>query len=147
MEPTFFATFKLITGEEVLAEVCSHQESGTDFFLVSNPITIEEKMTVDNEKGTVSSGMMPRKWLNYSNDDMVVINKSHVISMSEMDKFGSEFYNKALLAAKISSPIKRKVESKNNSGFVGKTESAREYIKRIFNKSPNLPPGSEGTQS
>lgn len=129
---TFYATFKLVTGEEVLAEVSVTEENNTEFFLVSNPITITESNHVDHEKGVVASGLIPKKWMVYSNDDLTIINKSHVISISEMDKFGADFYNKALIAAKTSSPIKRKIDTKDNSGYVGKIEESRSLLEKLF---------------
>ena len=73
----------------------------------------------------------------YANDDMTIIYKQHVISISELDKFGAEFYNKALIAAKISSPIKRKVETKDNIGFIGKVNDSRTLLENIFDSSPS----------
>ena len=43
------------------------------------------------------SGLIPKKWLMYSDDDMTIVHTQHVVTMSEMDKFGVDFYKKALL--------------------------------------------------
>jgi hypothetical protein len=137
MDNPFPATLKITTGEEILAEVIPSSENGTDFFLVSNPIVIAETMSIDQQKGVAVSGLVPKKWMMYSNDDMTIIYKQHVISISELDKFGAEFYNKALIAARLSSPIKRKVESKDNIGFVGKVDDSRHLLEKLFNLSPS----------
>ena len=139
MNEPFFATIKMITGEEVLSEIMVTEEHGTEFFVLSNPITIAENTTVDPERGMAFSGLIPKKWMLYANDDMSIIYKQHVVSMSEMDKFGVEFYRKALLAAKISSPIKRKVESKEHSGYLGSIKSNRDMIKRMYDMSHDVP--------
>lgn len=139
MLETFHATIKLITGEEVLAEVMPTNEHGMEFFVLSNPITIAENIQIDQEKGIAISGMIPKKWMNFANDDLTILNRQHVISMSEMDKFGVEFYNKALIAAKATSPIKKKVETKDNSGFIGMIESFRNKLEGTYNDSPNVP--------
>ena len=139
MLETFHATIKLITGEEVLAEVMPTNEHGMEFFVLSNPITIAENIQIDQEKGIAISGMIPKKWMNFANDDLTILNRQHVISMSEMDKFGVEFYNKALMAAKATSPIKKKVETKDNSGFIGMIESFRNKLEGTYNDSPNVP--------
>lgn len=136
MDNPFPATLKITTGEEILAEVIPSSEHGTDFFLVSNPIVISETMSIDQQKGIAVSGLVPKKWMMYSNDDMTIIYKQHVISISELDKFGAEFYNKALIAARISSPIKRKVDSKDNIGFVGKVDDTRHLLENLFDSSP-----------
>ena len=135
MEDSFFATLKIITGEEILAEVTPCNENGSDFFLVNDPIIISETTQIDTQKGIAMSGLVPKKWQLYANDSMTVIYRQHVISISEMDKFGVEFYAKALIAAKMSSPIKRKVESKDNIGYVGNVSESRSLLERMYDMS------------
>ena len=135
MNDSFPATIKLITGEEILAEVTLMEENGSDFFLVNDPIVISETMQVDHQKGVAMSGLVPKKWQLYANDSMTIINKQHIVSISELDKFGTDFYNKALIAAKLSSPVKRKVESEENVGYVGNTKDSREYLEKMYEMS------------
>ena len=138
-ESSFYATLKLITGEEILAEVSPCEENEADFFLIDNPIVINESTQIDHQKGVVISGLLPKKWMLYSSDGMSLINRNHVISISELDKFGTDFYFKALIAAKLSSPIKRKVDSKDNIGYVGTIDECRSELEEIFKNSPNVP--------
>jgi len=141
MDP-FHATVKLVTGEEVLAEVMPTEENGTEFFLLSNPIIIAESVQIDQEKGVAISGLIPKKWMTYSSDDLSIVNRSHVISMSELDSFGVDFYEKALIVAKATSPIKKKVTTDKNSGFVGKIETLRNKLEKDYEDSNDLPNGS-----
>ncbi len=138
MNESFFATLKLVTAEEVLGEVLPQEENGTDFFVLSNPIVVTETQQVDTEKGVIISGLQPRKWMLYSNEDLTIVYKQHVISISELDKFGIDFYRKALVAAKCSSPIKRKIDTKNHSGFIGKIDQFRKKLQKDFDGSPDL---------
>ena len=138
MNESFPATIKLITGEEVLAEVTLMNENGADFFLVNDPIIISETMQVDHQKGVAISGLVPKKWQLYSSDSMTIINKQHIVSISELDKFGADFYSKALMAAKLSSPIKRKVESIDNVGYVGNVGDSREYLEKMYQMSHDV---------
>lgn len=141
-ETAFFATVKITTGEEVLSEVLPQTENGTDFFVLSNPIIITESQQIDVEKGVIMSGLVPRKWMLYANEELTIVYKQHVVSISEMDKFGTEFYKKALIAAKVSSPVKKKVESERNTGFIGKIEQMRQQLEDKFNDSPDYKPES-----
>ena len=138
MNNSFYATLKLSTTEEVLSEVMPAEENGTDFFVLQNPIVISESTQVDTEKGIVMSGLVPRKWMLYSNEDLAIVYKQHVVSVSELDKFGVDFYKKALIAAKCSSPIKRKVDTENNTGFIGKIERMRKKLDKDYDNSPDL---------
>ena len=135
----FHATIKMITGEEVLAEVYPTEENGIDFFVLSNPIIIQDSTQIDTEKGVAVSGLIPKRWMLFANDDLTLVNRSHVVTMSELDRFGVDFYQKALVAAKVTSPIKKKVESKDNSGFIDKIESFRERLQDLFDESPDIP--------
>ena len=136
---SFFATLKLITSEEVLGEVLPQEEDGTEFFVLNNPIIISEETHINPEKGVAVSGLIPKKWMMFANDDTTVVNKTHVVSMSELDKFGIDFYKKALIAARAASPIKRRVDSKNNSGYLGATKGFREQLEDLFKESHDVP--------
>tara|TARA_R110002012_G_scaffold42772_1_gene116234 strand:- start:128 stop:556 length:429 start_codon:yes stop_codon:yes gene_type:complete len=139
MEDTpFYATLKLVTSEEILSEVMAQEEEDTQFFILSNPIIVVENNQVDVEKGIVLSGLVPRKWMLYSNEDLTIVYKQHVVAVSEMDKFGVDFYKKALIAAKCSSPIKKKVETEKNTGFIGKIDNMRKKLEDKYNNSPDL---------
>ena len=138
MNDSFPATIKLITGEEILAEVSLMEENGSDFFLVNDAIVISETMQVDHQKGVAMSGLLPKKWQLYANDSMTIINKQHIISISELDKFGTEFYAKALIAAKLSSPVKRKVDSSDNVGYVGNVDDSRKLLERMYDNSLDI---------
>jgi len=140
MDP-FHATVKMVTGEEVLAEVMPTEENGSEFFVLSNPIIISENVQIDQERGIAISGLIPKKWMTYSSDDLSIVNRSHVISMSELDSFGVEFYEKALMVAKATSPIKKKVTTDRNSGFVGKIEALRNKLEKDYKDSHDLPNG------
>ena len=138
MNESFPATIKLITGEEILAEVSLMDENESDFFLVNDAIVISETMQVDHQKGIAMSGLVPKKWQLYANDTMTIINKQHIISISELDKFGVQFYNQALTAAKLSSPIERKVETQENVGYVGNTKDSRAFLEKMYDMSHDV---------
>ena len=138
MTQPFFATIKLTTCEEVLCEIMPQEENGTEFFVLANPIIISESNQINPEKGIIVSGLIPRKWLMYANEDLTIVYKQHVVSVSEMDKFGADFYQKALIAAKCSSPIKKKVETEKNTGFIGKIDQLRRKLDQDFDSSPDL---------
>ena len=133
----------MITGEEVLAQVMPAEEHDKSFFILSNPIVVNENVTIDQEKGVAVSGLIPKKWMTFASDDMTIVYRSHVVSISELDEFGVDFYNKALVAARVSSPVKKKVESKDNSGFIGKIQAFREKLEGTFGDSPDLPSSSD----
>jgi hypothetical protein len=139
MNESFVASVKMITGEEVLCEVMPGEEEGQEFYIFQNPIIFDESSQVDTARGVVLSGLIPKKWMMFTNQDLAIVKTEHVITMSELDNFGVEFYHRALVAARASTPIKRKVDTGSNSGFMGKIDSLRESLNKVFKESPDLP--------
>ena len=139
MSDSFHATVKLSTGEEILTQIMLCEEEGESFYIFHNPIVITENNQVDMQKGLVVSGLVPKKWMLYSPDDMHVVQKEDVVTISELDKFGIQFYRKALLAAMASSPIKKKVETEQHSGYIGEIEAFRTRLEDMFDNSPDIP--------
>ena len=132
MNDPFYATIKLITGEEVLAEVVLTEENGVEFFLLSGAITIEEKTSVHRVKGVASSGLTPKKWPLFSSDDMTIVYKDKIVTITELDSYGQKFYQKALITARVSSPVKRKMEGSEHTGYLGTTKNIREELERLY---------------
>lgn len=131
MNDPFHATLKLVTGEEILAQVVVEEENGTQFFMLSEAITIGENVSIDKAKGVANSGLTPRLWMGYAGDDLVIVNKEHVITISEMDRFGVEFYERALQAARASSPIKKLLPTKEHTGYLGSVTNV-DFLNRCF---------------
>lgn len=131
MTETFHANIKLITGEEILAQVCLEEQNGEEFFILSDAITIDENTSIDDINGVALSGLTPKLWLRYGGEDMHIVRKSHVVTISELDKFGIMFYEKALAAARVSSPIKRVVPTTEHTGYLGNSKDV-DFIKRCF---------------
>ena len=130
---------KLITGEEVLARVMKTVENGEELFLLDDAIIMEESNSVDPEKGTLTTGLSPRRWMNFGGDGITVVYKDHVITISEMDKYAIEFYEKAVLAARITSPVKKKLKQEEHTGYLGSTDDFRDYLENMYKNSPDIP--------
>ena len=139
MNEQFCASLKLITGEEVLARVMKTVENGVELFLLDDAIIMEESNSVDPEKGTLTTGLSPRRWMNFGGDGITVVYKDHVITISEMDKYAVQFYEKAVIAARITSPVKKKLKQEEHTGYLGSTDAFRDYLERMYKDSPDIP--------
>ena len=135
MDEQFYAAIKMVTGEEVLARAMKTVENGEEIFLLDEPIVVPESTSIDQDRQVALSGLIPKKWMNYGGDGLVVVYKHHIVSITEMDRWGAEFYEKALLAARVSSPIKKKVQQEEHSGYLGTTEDYRDYLEDLYKSS------------
>lgn len=77
MEEDFYASIKLITGEEIFAKVIPSEENQKKVLLVSDPIILIEVKTRDG------MGYKIEPWMKTSDDDIFVIEMKNVITISE----------------------------------------------------------------
>ena len=134
MKGPFYATIKMNSGEEVLAEVLAMDEDGFEYFMLYNPIVMDEQFVYD-ESGNPTTRLTAHKWLKFSQDDMDIVYKDKIITISELDKFGVSHYQKYLLVAKIKSPVRREMQTKEHTGYLGKVDDQRDYLERLFKQS------------
>ena len=137
MNDLFYATMKMTTGEEVLAEVLVCEENGTRFLMLYNPIVMEE--TFSSEDGHFKVGETSKKWLQHATDDIVIVHMHNIITISEMDKYGIDHYKKYSLIAKIKSPVKKEMKSTEHSGYLGSIDEKRKYLEEMYNRSHDIP--------
>ena len=138
MNDPFFATIKMTSGEEVLSEIIPNEENGVNILLMFNPIVVEESYSYDEDTGSLAPKTTARKWLKFSQDDMVIVNMDNVITVSELDKYGIAYYQKSLILAKVKSPVRREMKTKEHTGYLGTIEEQRKYLEKLFNNDSEI---------
>ena len=134
MTGPFYATIMMHSGEEVLAEVIAGEENEKEYFLLFNPIVVEENYLYDEDTGAVTPKMSARKWLRFAQDDMVIVYKENVVTISELDKYGVSAYQKYCILAKVKSPVRREMRPSEHTGYLGTIEDQRTYLEDLYNK-------------
>ena len=129
IEEDFYATVKLKTGEEIFAKVAASEEEDKTFLLLSNPITVCE---VKNKIGIIGYKIEP--WLKTTSEDMFVINKSDVLTMSEssnieMIMMYQNFVKDSNQQKNVQSGINRRM------GYLGNVSDTKRALEKIFKSS------------
>ena len=132
MEEEFYATIKLISGEEIFSKVCPCEENEKTILILENPVTIE---VVQMEQiGMTALKLNP--WISFSDESMFIINFDKVITISEVkDKNMLKMYDKFLMKNK-----KRITKSKlsKKMGYLSSIADARISLERIYNKNSKI---------
>ncbi len=82
MDEEFLATLKLMTGEEIVAKVCYLEDE--DKVLLENPLQVE---SAKQRKGQLEvSGFSFKEWISATFDNMFIIKRDHIMTMTEVDK-------------------------------------------------------------
>jgi hypothetical protein len=122
MEEDFYATIKLISGEEVFALVCLSEEDEKRFLLLDNPVVITHIQSKSNK--TMGYKVIP--WVNISDDEMFIIDFDKIITLTEVkDPRIISMHRKF---TRSSSQLK----ITKNMGLISHVDSARESLEKIY---------------
>ena len=133
MNDKFFATIKLMTGEEIVGLVEVHEEG----LLVDNPLILEDMSDLHELLGddVKVSGLRLSKWIKSTTDNIFFITDAKIVTVNELLEPGLTHYKKAV--TQINETVKKKFPSaedkKKYNGYRASVEYAREFFEDLFN--------------
>ena len=132
MGEEFFATVKLITGEEIVSKVVYLEDE--DKVLLENPLQVD---SAKQRKGALEiSGFSFREWVCATFDNMFILNRDHIITISEIEGPIVDFYKETLLRMENGKSLNGKGgKLPRGSGYLGSVTDMKKSLENIFNKS------------
>tara|TARA_B100000902_G_scaffold333945_1_gene332786 strand:- start:423 stop:839 length:417 start_codon:yes stop_codon:yes gene_type:complete len=131
-EEDFLATIKLVSGEEIVARVCYLPDE--DKVILENPLQVEVART---KKGDLEiSGFSFREWVSATFDQMFIVNRSHIITISEIGAPIIDFYEKTMKRLENGKSLTgRGNKLPRTSGYLGSINQTKKSLEDIFKKS------------
>tara|TARA_R100001510_G_scaffold3651_1_gene2908 strand:- start:443 stop:844 length:402 start_codon:yes stop_codon:yes gene_type:complete len=128
----FYSTIKIVTGEEVVAKVIYLEEEDT--VLLENPLVVEVAKT---RKGLLEiSGFHFKEWISATFEDLYVLKREHIVTMSELDASVKDFYEKSLERMRNSKTLANTADKlPRKSGYIGSVTKMKKSLEDIFKKS------------
>ncbi len=135
MEEEFYATIKLVSGEEILATVCIDETNEEPIILAHNPVIM--KMM----NGGHGSFIKVKPWMELNNDELFLLKPDKIITMIEMkDPKVIAIYERYCMEEDDDTinfnRIQGKVNVSEEMGYVNSVEEARELFENLY-KQPN----------
>ena len=132
MEEEFYATIKVTTGEEIVSKVCYLEDE--DKVLLENPLQV---LAAKQKKGQLEvSGFSFSEWISASFDNMFIIKRDHIMTMTEIDPMIQDFYEKTLERLENGKSLTgRAGKLTRDSGYLGSVKEMKKSLEDIFNKS------------
>ena len=133
MENEFYASIKLVSGEELFALVSVEDNVDNPLIMLQNPVTMKMVNTPDG------SIVKVRTWMNIPGDDPVVIQWDKVITVTEIKENGIiAIYNNYLEDERFD--ISQLGECRNDvkgdltpkMGYISTVNEARQYLEDIY---------------
>ena len=136
MEEEFYASVKLVSGEEIFGEVMPSEENGRTVLIISDPVEIE---TVSMDGRTEGLRMMP--WLrSMPTEGIIIIPMDKVITVVEAREESEvvAYYQKFIMT-NLAGVASEKIKVTKKMGYVISVEKARETLENIFKKGSEAP--------
>ena len=131
-EQEFLATLKLVSGEEVISMVLYLEDE--DKVLLSNPFLVEQSKQRQGQLEVV--GFSFKEWVMASFDDMYIISRDHIITITETKGPIEEFYKKNLEKIESSKQLLHKPNKlPRKSGYLGSIAETKNTLENIYKKS------------
>tara|TARA_B100001029_G_scaffold80959_1_gene66432 strand:- start:1483 stop:1884 length:402 start_codon:yes stop_codon:yes gene_type:complete len=128
----FYSTIKIVTGEEIVAKVIYLEDE--DKVMLEDPLLVEMQRS---RKGALEiAGFAFKEWMSATFEDMFVLNREHIVTMSEVDPNIKEFYKKTLERMKSGQTLANTADKlSRKSGYVGSVSKFKKSLEDIFKKS------------
>jgi hypothetical protein len=138
MYTDFYATLKLVSGEEIFSLVSPHKEKEKHFLMLYEPAKITE---IKNKSNV--SGYKIEPWLKFTDDDLFLIEKDKIITISECKSDVFIGYYKKYLREKykLSTPNPNEEKLTKEQGYVSNIKDMKSILEKIY----NTPYGSNPT--
>ena len=136
MEDEFYASVKLVSGEEIFGEVMPSEENGRTVLIISDPVEIE---TVSMDGRHEGLRMMP--WLrSMPSEGIIIIPMDKVITVVEAREDSEVVaYYQRFIMTNLAGGSSEKIKVTKKMGYVISVEKARESLENIFKKGSEAP--------
>ena len=132
MEEEFYATLNLVSGEEVVAKVCYLPDE--DKIMLDRPLMVEN---AKQKKGHLEvTGFALKEWINATFDTMFIINKDHVLTMTEIENEIVDFYEKTINRLENGKSLAGKGDKlPRRAGYLGSIKQVKKSLEDIYKRS------------
>ena len=137
MDNEFYATIKLVSGEEIFSLVSVEENTENPLIMLQNPVTMK---MVSTPEGSI---VKVKTWMNIPGEDPIVIRWDKVITVTEIKEASViNIYNNYLEderfdineIGEMNKPHRNDVKSKltTKMGYISTVEDARKYLEGVY---------------
>jgi len=129
MEDDFYASLKLISGEEIFARIAACDEENRTLLLLHHPVLVQH---IKVPGGNLTAGYKVEPWMKTNDEDMMVIDMKNVMTMveckeSEMIMIHQRYVEDSSQEGNLSR-IDRKM------GYISSVSDAKKMLEHLYKK-------------
>ena len=129
MEDDFYASLKLISGEEVFAKVVACDEDNRTLLLLHNPVKVEQ---VRLPGANIVAGYKVEPWLKTNDEDMFVMDLKNVMTMVQCNDIEMITIHQKYVEESSQEGTRSRIDRK--MGYISSVTDAKKMLEHLYKK-------------
>ena len=129
MEDDFYASLKLISGEEVFAKVAACDEDNRTLLLLHNPVKVEQ---VKLPGANIVAGYKVEPWLKTNDEDMMVLDMKNIMTMVECTDIEMITIHQKYVEESQEEGTRSRIDRR--MGYISSVTDAKKMLEQLYKK-------------
>ena len=129
MEDDFYASLKLISGEEVFAKVSACDEDNRTLLLLHNPVLVQQ---VRLPGANILAGYKVEPWMKTNDEDMMVLDMKNVMTMVQCNDMEMILIHQRYVEESSQEGTRSRIDRR--MGYISSVQDAKKMLEHLYKK-------------
>ena len=129
MEDDFYASLKLISGEEVFAKVAACDEDDRTLLLLHSPVMVQQ---IKLPGANITAGYKVEPWLKTSSEDILVVDMNRIMTMVECHDLEMISIHQRYVEESSQEGTRSRIDRK--MGYISSVSDAKSMLEQLYKK-------------
>ena len=129
MEDDFYASLKLISGEEVFAKVAACDEDNRTLLLLHNPVLVQQ---VKLPGANITAGYKVEPWMKTNDEDMFVMDMKNIMTMVECNDIEMIAIHQRYVEESSQDGNRSSIDRR--MGYISSVKDAKKMLEQLYKK-------------
>ena len=129
MEDDFYASLKLISGEEVFAKVAACDEDNRTLLLLHNPVLVQQ---VRLPGANILAGYKVEPWMKTNDEDMMVLDMKNVMTMVQCNDMEMILIHQRYVEESSQEGTRSRIDRR--MGYISSVQDAKKMLEHHYKK-------------
>ena len=132
MEDDFYASLKLISGEEVFAKVAACDEDNRTLVLLHNPVLVQQ---IKLPGANITAGYKVEPWMKTNDEDMFVMDMKNIMTMVECNDIEMIAIHQRYVEESSQEGNRSSIDRR--MGYISSVKDAKKMLEQLYKKEFN----------
>ena len=132
MEDDFYASLKLISGEEVFAKVAACDEDNRTLLLLHNPVLVQQ---VKLPGANITAGYKVEPWMKTNEEDMFVLDIKNILTIVECNDIEMIAIHQRYVEESTQEGNRSSIDRR--MGYISSVKDAKKMLEQLYKKEFN----------